>query len=389
MDPKLLSGEVEDADFVDITGESEDITDMQNDIDSQMDRLFEEFGGDANDAEFKIHVKRAIVGKGEMEVCFCCTPAELPITDRIQHQYGPGTYEIWVYKNGKRFRKRTLHIAKPLQGYSTAPQHVAQPNPSTDMAGLINSMGENNRQVMEQMQAMVNNQPQPQPLNVMGIITGAATLLPIIKEILAPPNQTSELNTFMKAMEFAKDMNGSDKETNLFDLAKSLGGPLMEMTSKLADQQKPVISTQPQTNQPVATVQNNPIPQTQPETGPQFKQQLAMLVAMAHQQKDPALYADMILDNVSPEHIGVFIDRPDTVDYLVSIDPNVAHFRPWFDKLKEELKSALTEPGEGDHTVENEQTNLANGALDHEQVSDAVSESKASNAEDSNAPGNT
>ena len=106
---------IQDAEYKDIIGDFDDITDLQNDLDSQLDAIFEEFGGDENDTEYKIHVKRVLTERGEYEHCFSCLPSELPINDKIKNQYGPGRYMIWIYKNAKIYRRRNLIIAKELE----------------------------------------------------------------------------------------------------------------------------------------------------------------------------------------------------------------------------------------------------------------------------------
>ena len=355
MTDRLINGLAEDADFVTIDGNAEDISDLQKDIDSQMNSIFQEFGGDDNDTEFKINVKRAMRDKGELEHCFTCTPQELPITERIKEEYGHGAYQIWIYKDGKIYKRRNLHIAKTLK-----PSVLVPVNGNQDVSQLISAMTESNRQQMEQLQGLVN-QPQKQPLNILEIITAITTVIPVIKDVLAPAPQVNQMDVFMKAATFMQDIKGEgEKESNAFDmigkLAQTFGPGIMEMSSQLQNQQQISPQTQPQTQPqiqaqpPRSGTQIAPQPEQEKvmiadeqQELTQLKHQLGMLVAMAHAKKDPLLYADLILDQVPDAQIRRYILRDDVIPFLSNIEPNVQHFVPWFTELHNAIAGAYEE----------------------------------------------
>lgn len=354
MVDKLLESElnsIPEADFIDLA--AEDVTDLQKDIDSQMDKIFQEFGGDTNDVEFKINVRRSIPNRGETEHCFSCLPSELPITDRIKEEYGSGAYEIWIYKAGKIFKRRKLNIAKALK------QPILNPvNNNNDVSQLILAMSENNRQNMEQIKTLIAPSAKP-PMDILQMVTVGTTLITALKEVLIPPVQSNPMETFMQAATFMNDMKSEgSKESNGFDmigkLAQTFGPGIMDMSNKLAAHQPRIPAQLTQPAQPAETptqpiqptnqtaVTSMPDQLTQQELG-QLKQQLGMLVQMAHGGKDSALYADLIMDQVPEEYINKYILRPDVIPFLISVEPNIEHFKEWFVELHKHIDAAFTD----------------------------------------------
>lgn len=382
MTAKLLGGGIdgiEDGVFHTFDGSGEDITDLQKDVDSQLDHIFQEFGGDERDTEFKINIKRAVPGKGELEHCFACTPAELPIIERIRNEFGPGAYQIWVYKDGKIFKRRNLNIAKPRQGYvESTPRAPEVPNVGQDNSSLIMAMSENNRKMMEQMQIMMMGQNKPGP-DIVSMLTGAAPLILALKEVFQPKNSSGELSTFMKAAEFMKSINAPEKEgeSNFYDfagkLASTFGGPLMELSTKMADNPlannpiKNIPSTQGEQPMATANTNNSQIPPAQePNSNDRqiaaLKNQLVMLAFQASRGSDSLLYADLIIDQVPIEQLNTFINRPDALEFLISVEPGVGNYKQWFGELLNNIRNVITDLGDNENLTSDDP--LANTAKD-------------------------
>lgn len=360
--------DISDGDFIDIEGTAEDISDIQKDVDAQMDRIFEEFGGDDRDTEFKINVKRAIPDKGVTEHCFSCTPAELPIIDRIQEQYGPGVYQIWIYKDGKIFKRRNLHIAKPVKSAYTPP-HLQGNN--SDIPDVVRVMLENQQRQMEQFQEIIsrNQNPIQHPIapafNPMEMMGGMMGMMVQMKEFMGGNNQGNGIDTLLKGMEIMKDFQGSDKETNILDVAKEFLPNILDVTKTLSQNQGTFQSS------PSLGPQISGDGKTQPNINPEsringegnenmnprmimIKTQLNNLVNKASQNADPVLYADFIIDNVPEDQIRSFLGQPDSLDQLARIDPRVNQFLPWFTNLKMEIMTVLDVEEYSDDTPTNE-----------------------------------
>jgi len=98
-------------------------------------------------------------------------------------------------------------------------------------------------------------------------------------------------------------------------------------------------------NAPPMAVQTEQVKQSEADQmGIMLTMQVNNLVNQAAAGKDPALYADLIIDNMSEAQIREFLGRPDLKALLVSINPNVSNYWPWFEKLQSEVMAGLTMP---------------------------------------------
>lgn len=81
-----------------------------------------------------------------------------------------------------------------------------------------------------------------------------------------------------------------------------------------------------------------------------LKMGLGFLCMQAEADNDPATYAAMVVDNVPPEVLTGFCERPDFVDFLAQYEPKVKQFAPWFTELRDGVKVEIAErtaPPEG------------------------------------------
>lgn len=74
---------------------------------------------------------------------------------------------------------------------------------------------------------------------------------------------------------------------------------------------------------------------------PFMKQQLQFLLEKAFKNSDPALYAELLLDNfpdgIKPDDLVDFLKRDDWWNSLVAFDPRVQNYPGWFSQLRSEL----------------------------------------------------
>ncbi len=348
--PKALGHDdvIEDATVLD--GEAEDISAMQDDIDREMQDIFKDVGGDPEDVEFDIRVKKVEKNTGKAAHCFSATPQELPLTERIKDEYGPGVYQIWVYKNGRRFRKRELRIANTIE----KPASKILAENKQDIASLISTMMEQQRQSLQQMQDMLTRQVQPvQAGNQMEQMTIMLGVMNQMKEFLTPQSQGNQMDGLIKGIQLAKDLAGKDGDTNINDVilsvVKDFAPPLLEITKKTreAQQAKMPPPNQPQPNPQQVTDQTG-APQMSPEQQKiteEFRGHVSMLVNMARADADPGLWAEVVHSRMSPQDLQELIPRSDVMDVLAAYDPGVKEFLPWFTELREHLKSMMQEDG--------------------------------------------
>lgn len=70
---------------------------------------------------------------------------------------------------------------------------------------------------------------------------------------------------------------------------------------------------------------------------------LNILVAKAAENKEPSLYAELVLDNAPEEAINQMVNDANVIDHLAGIDPRVNNFRPWFEALRTSILEMVNE----------------------------------------------
>jgi hypothetical protein len=331
-----------DAEYIEIPGTAEDITEMEKTIDEELNSIFSEFGGDDRDTVFKIRVSRVIKDQGQEEICFYCMPQELPIFDRIKNEYGPGMYKVTVFKNNLKFRNRSLNIAAPIK----QPATEAAGNSGQDLTTIFTAMAEMQQKNFEQMQSLLARQPAPAAPapagNPLQMLIDLAPAIVAIKGLF--PAQTNGVDMMLKGMEMMKDFQpdsgGGEKNFTDFMItaAKEFGGPLIEMAKTLPAM--PAVN--PAAAQPPAQIETQP--QQENDSMLMLKMQVNNFVSQAAAGKDPALYADLILDNMTPEQINEFLGQPNLKEFLIGLNPKVSDYWPWFERLQSEVMAGLVPP---------------------------------------------
>lgn len=366
MTTKKLSFDPE-ADMYDIPGESEDITDQQNIVDNQLNDIFSEFGGHPDEVRIKISVLRIIPNRADFETCFQCTPNELPITDRIIEEYGPGRYEIRVYMNGKVKRILKFNVAERLK----KPLSYSKPQEGGDLKDLLGAMMENQRQMFEQMQSIMKP-PQVAPVDPMQSMFQQLQMMKMMKEIMgdsSPANQMGLHDVVSLAKEFA-ELGGGGTEKGSADVLYKMvetAFPLLIEGAKNSPQNKaphfPGMAGAPSVpmNFPLQPgAMRPPAMPGAPTIGPQPKQgenpamflravvarKLPELIDKAKNNKSPELYAEVVLDSVPDaffqQYCG-FVAKENALDMLIEINPEVAVYKEWFEKFREETVAFMRE----------------------------------------------
>lgn len=324
-----------------IEGMAEDITDMQDSIDEELDKVFSEFGGSDGEVEFKINVYR--MAKGVRSYCFSVSPSELPILDTLRDDYKGGQFQVWVYKNGKIFKRRDVTVEPPPE--------KAVSNSGGDIGGIIAALANQQREMLNQMKEIVTRQPSPvpqyapatNPMEMMGSMMGVMMQM---KEFMGGGKQektVNEMDTFMKALEFAREFNDDGKQKGFADVATKFiehfgptFGEVMKQSASAPPRAMPYPAQPHQPGQPGQPVQD------QQNMNIMLSAQLKMLVSKAAQNADPTLYADFILDNVADATINEYINRPDIVEFLGQYNPGVIQYRDWFEQLRASIQEGLT-----------------------------------------------
>lgn len=361
---KLLDFDAENAETATVVdGEAEDITGLQENIDAQLSEMFEQFGGDENDATFKINIYRVQEGRGELGYCFSCVPAELPILDKIRDDYGAGKYEVRVYEktDKTRLKKRTRLVIETAKEKPDAP-------PAQDMSAILTAMAAQQQRSMEQFKELLLLQrPAAVAVAPQTSLTELITAMTGLQGMMPKPAESGNMEMLFKGMEIMKDFAGDaggGREKGLYDMlieaAKTFGGPIVEMAKNAAPMMPPGAAPalppgatlppgavlysppgQPGSPNPPSAHLDNPGTEEE-QLNLMLTMQVNNLVGKAAAGADPALYADLILDSMNETQIREFIGQPDLKGFLISVNPQVETLWPWFEKLQSEVMAGLT-----------------------------------------------
>jgi hypothetical protein len=74
-----------------------------------------------------------------------------------------------------------------------------------------------------------------------------------------------------------------------------------------------------------------------------FRKYVSMLVEKAAADAEPALYAELILDNAPFELVEGFLQRPELAAELARFDARVLQFRAWFGELETNLRQMIAD----------------------------------------------
>ena len=312
---------------------------------------------DSGEAAGKLGIYRAVPNTRK-ENFICNVEASDFSPENIKNEFGGGDYIIKAYDDRSKIRlKQHLSIegdpiiqsSKPVMALSP----YSAPAPALDIQALMQAMQESNKQMLMGLAQIL----QPQQNSRADMLAELATM----RDIFGPPQQNSgadPMTMLIKGIELAGNMAPKvGGETSGMDVllesiksfAPAIGAVVAQATAKprtIAPQRAQPQA--PQVPQPAQlTNQTQPeIPQTESEETMLMKYYISMLVGFAKENRDPALYADLIADQLDDEKINDLLSKPDIIAYLTGINPDVATVSAWFEALILELKviMGLTEP---------------------------------------------
>ena len=347
-----LSGVVE-GDFVDIDGKSEDISALQDDLDSDMRAFLSEMNTDPNDEQLVIKVFKEVKGQRKPAHCFNGNFSDLPIDERLRKDFGSGEYIVNLIKDGKLFRKFRVPILAP-----------ATPAAGGDLANILKAMSDQNQAMFAQIRQMATPALASPPKDQTETMKEMLQMMVLMKSVMSPPeNQGSKMGEFLEMLKTVKELipEASGKETGLYDVVKDvLGSPIFGAAISNAMQPKTPQAARIAAPQPLPQGEAEPAQVQQPEEQPQmnsFQQQMAKvyisnLVQSAKAGSEAELYAEVIVDQLPEPVIRENLLTPDAIDRAATLVPEVNNYRPWFKALQESLIKYLSEPS----PVQNENT---------------------------------
>jgi hypothetical protein len=211
------------------------------------------------------------------------------------------------------------------------------------------------------------------------MMTAMASVMAQMRETFQPPRpaalapaaeQKDPMDYLIKGIELANELRGDGGTGStvmdvLRDGVKALGPHLGTLAANAQANGAPpgMLPTAPGPGAPIPrhlpTMPSGamppppgPVPGVTPQEGPpmfagiqnaMFRKYVAMLVDKAAADADPALYAELILDNAPFELIEGFLQRPELAAELARFDPRVLQFRAWFGELETSLRQMIAD----------------------------------------------
>lgn len=352
-------------------GEVEDIEENEE-LDSDVLRALTELEG-AGSVTWQIH------RESQPDPGFCgeLTTGELSLRT-IAERWGPGRYQVkGIQPGGQYFKSRRMTIAK---GLNDSPLHkvanelkeslAGKPAPQTDQTQLMLHMMQQNTQVL----VAALNRPQAPAFDYRPLLTAIPGALVAMRDLFKPAQDSSALDSLLKGVKLAKELSGDSKGSESWgdivkealpaarELFASRGAP---QPSQAISRPTPMLTREIPTPEAVAPTPELPPPQ-EADDMKQLKllsflrEQLALLLRRAAENRNPEVYAEVFLDSIPPEFdveiILAAFQRPDWFEMLCSFEPNATHYQGWLTQFRE---SVLEQFGNTDEPTADDQPAIA------------------------------
>jgi hypothetical protein len=320
------------------------------------------------------------------KVGFCgeMSTGELSIA-KLASMYGPGTYKVkGVRDNGQFFRQRTVRISKAIS--APAPTTPAPSSNVQDLLAILAADKAKSRDEMFKWAGILVPALAPALMKLFdhkgASLAELTVALKNMQEMSGgnkQPDPFAQFQQFAKMLELTREMQPEPEKTGttIYDLVRDAVQTLPQILAAR--------SAQPAASSPPASVSvTRPVTPTIAPPAPAqggnpmmalvqwFTAQLPRLEERASKDRDPTLYADVLLDtlpeNVSPREIQQLLARPDWWQLLSGFRPTITPYQSWFVELHRALTESVEEalqplsgsaPGETDIT---RMTNMAPNA---------------------------
>lgn len=318
----------------------------------------------AGAATSKVTVYR-VVKNQPLAYVFACSPDAFSLDD-LRDRYNGGVFQLFISRDGKLWKNPRVCVE---------PKHSAQsaeaaPSATAELAAALR---DGFARQAEATQALLRSSAQAARPSFAGIdipatiaaVAAAVTALrppPVpMMQMQQPANQNQSIDMLLKGIELARelrsDMGGGGEDPSMMTLLRDvIKSPILAQAVAAASPSS--LPTQPKQmlQQPtsIASPAGGFARETQPRAAPpesMLVHYLAHLTRKAAEGGDPALYADLVLDNLDQDALISMLDRkPTAVDALIRDYPPVAQHREWFSSLVEIIRGAL-EPDPADHEI--------------------------------------
>lgn len=256
----------------------------------------------------------------------------------LQENYGGGDYRVRLYAKGRIKANKLLQIAHKVK-----PSNTPAINPTGDAAQILNVVLQEMRNSQERMFATLQQKTESRSDLLKDMV--------MFKEIMGGGQaQQNPIDSFKSMIELMGMMNGmmgapEPREKGFIDvLEKAL--PAFLAAPRIAPQQNPA----PAHQGAIREYKQNPVePIKHPAESPEereLRQMLSILVKAASKNGDQYTYASMLFDQFDVGLLHQIAQTPGVLDMLVTVNPDVDKYRPWFLLLIEHIKAQVGLPSD-------------------------------------------
>jgi hypothetical protein len=353
----MLGSSAKEADYVEIEGQADDLSELQDSLDSEIREALSTLNSDPNDQTIYFKVLKQLKGSKKPWECFIANMSELEeLGDRIRREYGSGFYIINIVRNGKLFKKIDYPILAPQ------PQSPVAAAPGGDLASVLKALSESQeRQFVQLREALLQGSGRAAaPTDPIEMMKAMGAAMVSIREMMQPANPLGNLKEVIELANLIKGDGGGGGDTNWMDVLKeAIKSPILSgVASQIANAAPP---RAPQLAAPVsqgdmlqAASQPQPVQvQTENASDMNFQMQyvknyLDMLIQRASVPnksgglgQDPEFVAELIINDLPENIIREHLLSPTSLDKAAEIHPGVNQYRQWFVAVQKALNEML------------------------------------------------
>jgi hypothetical protein len=285
---------------------------------------------------------------------FDCVP-EAFSKEQLRDKYNGGQFKLYIAYDGSLKKAPILSIEPPAV---LAP---ATPPASTDVVLALREGLEKQAQMIRELKA----QPAAPQLDLPSLIASATQMITALRQAAEPtrpapapappPAPTASLDAMIELLKKGIDLGRTVTPGEGGGAAADEGGimglvkGLMPILQPILDQVKAAATPAPAPQRvypappggqpaPAAVVAGGPMMQDQ------AKHYVAQLLDKARRNLDPTVYGQVILDMVPEGQLRVWLQQPNVLEQLATINPEVATYRAWFAALVAWLCEVLELP---------------------------------------------
>lgn len=333
-------------------------------LDDEVVRALTEMEG-ATDISWQVH------RLGSNNPGYCRPPmstTELTL-ENIARRHGPGNYRIkGVRSDGSYFKSATITIAEPYENAASAVLNAQQAqgtNRDQGLMPLLVAMMSSNTSVVTAALARPEASKGEFPWKEM--LLAAPALVPLVKDFFTRKDDSNDsMDRLLKQLTIVEKLKGSDdgKGSTWIDIVRDAMSNVPAVVASvtrsanaapatsapapatpLARLPSAVGAVDASTSAPVETpLAVDPAPTVEIQF---FRDHLMMLVQRAAQNRNPELYAQLLLeelpDTISDELVKQLLTREDWFEQLMLFEERIAPYRGWFDYLRQTVLTLLDE----------------------------------------------